>query len=166
MFLLTGLCPGPILGVPPDWATVDGGIAMTRTPDRQPLAPGLTMRTTSVRPAAVSGHEQRLAVVTLPGEIDVTNDGQVQDMLARALDGGAAVLVADAGGTSVCGCAGVNALIDAQHRAAAAGAQLRVVASPAVRRILQLTGASDVLDTYPTLTAALAGQPDHRQATG
>ena len=30
-------------------------------------------------------------------------------------------------------------------------------ASPAVRRILELTGADQVLDTYPTLTAARVG---------
>jgi anti-anti-sigma regulatory factor len=33
-----------------------------------------------------------------------------------------------------------------------------VVASPAVRRILELTGADQVLDTYPGLADALAGR--------
>jgi hypothetical protein len=43
------------------------------------------------------------------------------------------------------------------HRAAAAGAQLRVVVgSPPMRRILELTAADQVLNTYPTLAAALA----------
>jgi anti-anti-sigma factor len=116
----------------------------------------------------VSPQQPRLAVVTLPGEIDTSNDGQVQDTLTRALDDGTAVLIADAGGTTFCGCSGVTALLQTHHRAAAAGAQLRVVvSSPPMRRILELTGADQVLNTYPTLTAALAdGQapsPIHQQ---
>jgi anti-anti-sigma factor len=103
-------------------------------------------------------------VVTLPSEIDLSNDGQVQDTLAIALDDGTAVLVADARGTTYCGCSGVTALLLAHHRAAAAGAQLRVVVgSPSMRRILELTAADQVLKTYPTLAAALAyGQTPDR----
>jgi anti-anti-sigma factor len=102
-------------------------------------------------------------VVTLPAEIDASNDGQVQDTLTHELEHGTAVLVADAAGTAFCDCAGVTALILAHRRAAAAGAQLRVAASPAMRRILELTSADQVLDTYPTLAAALAdGQAPDR----
>jgi anti-anti-sigma factor len=103
-----------------------------------------------------TGTGLQVAVVTLPAEIDVRNDGQVGDALAGALRSGAAVLVADASGTRFCGCAGVTALIRAHHEAAAAGAQLRVAASPAVRRILELTQADGLLSTYPTVPAALA----------
>jgi anti-sigma B factor antagonist len=112
----------------------------------------------------VSPQQPQLAVVTLPGEIDASNDGQVLDTLTSALDGGTAVLVADAGRTTFCGCSGVTALIRTHHQAAAAGAQLRVVAaSRAMRRILELTGADQVLDTYPTRAAALAdGQAPDR----
>jgi anti-anti-sigma factor len=88
-------------------------------------------------------------VVTLPGEIDITDDGHVQDMLARALDDGTAVLIADASRTAFCDCSGARALLRIHHKAAAAGAQLRVAASPAMRRILELTGADRVVDTYP-----------------
>ena len=57
----------------------------------------------------------------------------------------------------------MTALLRTHHRAAAAGAQLRVVVgSPAMRRILELTAAGQVLNTYPTLAAALAD----RQAPG
>jgi anti-sigma B factor antagonist len=98
------------------------------------------------------------AVVTLPAEIDVSNGEHSYDALAGALRSGAAVVVADASGTTFCGCAGVTALIRAHHRAAAAQAQLRVAASPAVRRILELTRADRVLSTYPTVAAALHEQ--------
>ncbi len=105
----------------------------------------------------MSPQQPWLAVVTLPGEIDISNDGQVQGTLTRALDDGTAVLVADAGGTTFCGCSGVTALLLTHHRAAAAGAQLRVVVgSPSMRRVLELTAADQVLNTYPTLAAALA----------
>jgi anti-anti-sigma factor len=112
----------------------------------------------------VSLQQPRLAVVTLPDEIDTSNDGQVQDALTSALAGGAAVLVADAGDTAFCGCSGVTALLLTHHRAAAAGAQLRVVVgSPSMWRMLELTAADQVLNTYPTLAAALTeGQTPDR----
>ena len=122
----------------------------------QPASPQPGMAAAAVTP------QPRLAVVTLPGEIDASNDGQVQDTLTRALDAGTAILVADAGATTYCGCSGVTALLLTHHRAAAAGTQLRlVVGSPPMRRILQLTAADQVLNTYPTLAAALAGGQAH-----
>jgi anti-anti-sigma factor len=138
---------------------------MTTAPGGELAAPGHQLPPASPQPgtamAAAPPRRPRLAVVTLPGEIDASNDGQIQDTLTRALDGGTAVLVADAAATAFCGCSGVTALLLAHHRAAAAGAQLRVVVgSPPMRRILELTAADQVLNTYPTLAAALAdGQP-------
>jgi anti-sigma B factor antagonist len=143
-------------------------MAMTTAPGGQLAAPGHKLQPASPQPgtagAAASPQQPRLAVVTLPGEIDISNDGQVQDTLTSALDDGTAVLVADAGGTTFCGCSGVTALLLTHHRAAAAGAQLRVVVgSPPMRRILELTAADQVLNTYPTLAAALAdGQAPDR----
>ena len=144
------------------------GMAITMAPGGEPAAPGHTQQPASHQPGAaaatVSAQQPRLAVVTLPDEIDASNDGQVQDTLTRALDDGTAVLVADAGATTFCGCSGVTALLLTHHRAAAAGAQLRVVvASPLMRRVLELTAAARVLNTYPTLAAALAdGQAPDR----
>ena len=141
---------------------------MTTAPRRELAAQGHKLQSASPQPgtagATMSPQQPRLAVVTLPGEIDTSNDGQVQDTLTSALDDGTAVLVADAGGTTFCECSGVTALLFTHHRAAAAGAQLRVVVgSPSMRRILELTAADQVLNTYPTLAAALAdGQAPHR----
>ena len=134
---------------------------MTTAPSGELATPGQKLQPSSPQPgtagAAVSPQQPRLAVVTLPREIDISNDGQVQDTLTSALDHGTAVLVADAGATAFCGCSGVTALLLTHHRAAAAGAQLRiVVGSPSMRRILELTAADQVLHTYPTLAAALA----------
>jgi len=141
---------------------------MTTAAGGELAVPGHKLQSASPRPgtagAAASSRKPGLAVVTLPGEIDASNDGQIQDTLTSALDDGTAVLVADAAATAFCGCSGVTALLLAHHRAAAAGAQLRVVVgSPSMRRILELTAADQVLNTYPTLAAALAdGQPPDR----
>ena len=140
---------------------------MTTAPGGALAAPGQKLQSASPQPgtAGAAGSPQpRLVVVTLPGEIDTSNDGQVQDTLTRALDDGTAVLVADAGRTTFCGCSGVTALLLTHHRVAAAGAQLRVVVgSTSMRRILELTAADQVLNTYPTLAAALAdGQAPDR----
>jgi anti-anti-sigma factor len=142
-------------------------MAMTTAPGGKLATPGHKPPPGAPQPGtagAAASPQPRLAVVTLPAEIDISNDAQVQDTLTRALDDGTAVLVADAGGTTFCGCSGVTALLRAHHRAAAAGAQLRVVAgSPSMRRILKLTAADRMLNTYPTLAAALAdGQAPDR----
>jgi anti-anti-sigma factor len=146
-------------------------MAMTTAAGGELAAPGHKLQSASPQPgttvaAASPGQprQPRLAVVTLPGEIDASNDGQVHDTLTSALDDATTVLVADASGTSFCGCSGVTALLLTHHRAAAAGAQLRVVVgSPPIRRILELTAADQVLHTYPTLAAALAdGQTPDR----
>jgi anti-sigma B factor antagonist len=136
---------------------------MTMPSNRRFPAPDLERGTCPVQSAtakaATSPHARQPAVVALPSEIDLTNADKVHDALTRARESGTAVIVADATETTFCDCAGVRALIRAHRQATAAGTDLRVAstASPAVRRILELTGADQVLDTYPTLTAALDG---------
>ena len=101
----------------------------------------------------------RQAVITLPEEIDMTNASQVHGTLVRALDDGTAVLIADAARTMFCGSATVTTLMRAHNRAAATGAQLRIAAGPAMRRLLELTGADRTLHVYPTVAAALTAPP-------
>jgi anti-anti-sigma factor len=100
---------------------------------------------------------RKITFVRLPQAIDVTNDSVVLESLAAALAGGPSIVVADGGGTTFCDCAGVAALICAHRQAAAAGAQLRVVAaSVQVQRVIKLTAACDVLDIYRIMDDALA----------
>jgi anti-sigma B factor antagonist len=97
-------------------------------------------------------------VIVLPAEIDVTNADQVGVNLDRALDAGTEVLVVDMTATEFCDSAGVQALVRAVHRAAAGGSGLRLAAGThPVRRVLELTGADQVIDTYPDLAAATHG---------
>ena len=138
---------------------------MTAAPDTRLLALGHKTQPVPLQPEAAGIPTSALrpgqALVTLPEEIDASNDLQVIDALARAaLEDRTAVLVADAGRTSYCGSTGVTALMRAHDQAAASGVQLRVVAgSPGLRRIMELTGADQVLDIYLSLDAALAGRP-------
>ncbi len=115
----------------------------------------------AVAEAATSPYARQPVVVTLPREIDLVNASQVHDALTLARESGTAVVVADATETTFCDCAGVRALVCAHRQAAAAGTDLRVAApaGPAVRRVLELTGADQVLHTYPSLPAALDGPP-------
>jgi anti-anti-sigma factor len=112
----------------------------------------------SLGPQAATARGSQIAMVTLPAEIDVGNDGQVCAALTSALHGEATVLIADASGTTYCGWAGVRALIRAHNWAAATGTPLRVAASSPVRRILEVTGIDHLLRTYPSLAAALDGE--------
>lgn len=105
----------------------------------------------------------RPVVITLPGEIDMSNAGQVHDTLVCALDDGAVVLIADAAGTMFCDSATITTLLRVHHRAAATGAQLRIAASRAMRRVLRLTGVDSTLHVYPTVADAVTAPP---QPTG
>jgi len=99
----------------------------------------------------------QVAVATLPVEIDLVNAGQVREDLLSVLNRGPATLIVDMGGTTFCDSAGVNALVRAYKRAAASGAQMRlVVSAPAVQRVLAITGVDRLIGIYPSVAAALA----------
>ena len=117
----------------------------------EPLHPG------AAGTAAMPRHPEH-SVIALPGEIDICIHGQVEASVSLAMSEGATVLIADGSHTTFCDCSGVHALVRAHSQAVAAGVQLRIAASPAICRILQLTGADHVLDTYSTVFEALAGR--------
>jgi anti-sigma B factor antagonist len=105
-------------------------------------------------------------VVALPEEIDIANALQVGEDLRAALRPGLAVLIADMTSTMFCDSAGLRQLLLATDAAAAVGAELRLVTeSTAVLRVLQVTGTDRLLQTYPTLPAAIAG-PERAVAEG
>ena len=110
----------------------------------------------------------QVAVVTLPAEIDVTNADTVRDELLAALNQGAVLLIADMSQTSFCDSSGVSAMVRVFRRAAAGGSELRmVVRTPAVQRVLSITGVDRLVDVYPSVAASLAGpdgQPDNATA--
>jgi anti-anti-sigma factor len=107
----------------------------------------------------VEGYELRRmgqhGVITAPAEVDVTNVGDVCRALLSAAGQDVPVLIIDMSRTTFCDSAGVHAIIAAYHQAAAAGTELRLVAT-AVLRILTIVGVDQLIPIYPDLEAALA----------
>ena len=99
----------------------------------------------------------RVAVVTLPAEVDVSNAEQIHQDLAAVVAQDASLVIADMSTTTVCDSAGVTALVRAVRQANASGAGLRLAASaPAVTRVLGITGVDRLIGIYPSVAAAMA----------
>jgi anti-sigma B factor antagonist len=101
--------------------------------------------------------------MTLPVEIDITNADQVREDLLSVVNQGAALLVADLSKTTFCDSSGISALARSFRRAQASGGEMRLaVSTPAVHRVLALTGVDRLIDIYPSVTAALS-DPQQKQ---
>src|SRR5580704_17620152 len=99
------------------------------------------------------------AIVAFPGQVDVSNVDQLRDRLLSVINRGAAVVVVDMTGTLSCDHAAMDAIARAYQRAAASGAQLRlVVTAPVIRRVLGIEGLDRVVSIYPSLEAAEAAE--------
>ncbi len=99
----------------------------------------------------------RLAVVTLPEHIDVSNVAELREQLLSVINRGAAVLAVDMTATMSCDHATVDAFARAYQRATVSGTQLRLaVGAPVVRRVLSIEGLDRLVSIYPTLEAAIA----------
>jgi anti-sigma B factor antagonist len=107
----------------------------------------------------------RVAVVSLPAEIDISNADLIREDLLSIVNRGATTLVVDMGGTMFCDSAGVNALVRTLKRATANGTGMRLVVSThAVRRVLDITGVDHLIDIYPSVGAALATTDQARRS--
>jgi len=104
----------------------------------------------------------RRAVVSLPEHIDVSNAGQIRELLLSVINRGALVLIADLSATVSCDHAGADAVVRAYQRAVVSGAQLRlVVTAPIVRRLLAIEGLDRLVSIYQSVeAAAAAGMPE------
>jgi anti-sigma B factor antagonist len=101
----------------------------------------------------------RVAVVRMPEEIDVTIADEIREELLAVLNQGASALVLDMTRTTFCDSSGVGALVRAQRRASASGADLRVATdSPVVLRVFSLVGLGQLIDVYPDVSSALASE--------
>ena len=97
-----------------------------------------------------------VVVIGLPGEIDLTNAGEVLALITAAFSPGVAVVIADLTTTRFCDSAGLRQLLQARQHATAAGVQLRLVIPPRgpVGRLVELTGINRYVPVYPTLQLA------------
>ncbi|WP_454196603.1 STAS domain-containing protein [Nocardia sp. Marseille-Q1738] len=91
-------------------------------------------------------------VVIVQGEVDMASAPQLQAALKEAQRGGKS-LVVDMSEVGFLGSAGLSVLLVASE---AQQARLRVVASDAVRRPIELTALDELLSVFPSLDAALA----------
>ncbi|MBV9446314.1 MAG: STAS domain-containing protein [Streptosporangiaceae bacterium] len=104
--------------------------------------------------------EGDIVIVTLPAEIDVTNADEIREQLLSAANQGASVLVADMTQTTFCDSSGITALVRGFRRANENGTKFRLATtSPAVLRVLEITGVDRLIDVYSTIAEAL-GSPN------
>ena len=92
----------------------------------------------------------------LTGEIDFTSTGPLQVTLNGMILPGGGTVVVDLSGIEFIDSSGLGALIGANRIAKERGTRLVLVASAAVRRLLQVTALDTVLDAYDDLPAAEA----------
>ena len=94
------------------------------------------------------------AIVTLPAEIDLTNQEGVYDRLDAAFASGAPVVIADFTATTFCDCSSLRGLLAVQERAASRNAQLWLAIPPGTtaRRVAELIGLDRRLPVYPNLS--------------
>ena len=99
----------------------------------------------------------QLAVVTLPGEIDMANVDGIGRQLASAFTPGVRAVIADMTATTFCDTLGISMLVRACRQAAAHGGQLRLLMPcPSVLKVMDVLGVDAVLPIYHSLERALA----------
>ncbi|GAA4668385.1 MULTISPECIES: STAS domain-containing protein [Amycolatopsis] len=100
--------------------------------------------------------ERDAVVVEVLGEVDLLTAPHLTAAVADELDGRAPVVVADLSRVDFFGAAGLEALSPLRARAERAGVALRLLASPAVRRLLVLTHTEQELPVHDDLATAIA----------
>jgi len=101
----------------------------------------------------------RSPVVSMPDEIDVTNAGEVLNLITAACGPGVTAVIVDLTATRFCDSGGLRHLLLAYGRVAAAGAQLRLAipSDGPIGRVVELTGINRQVAVYPTLELAIDG---------
>ncbi|MEV5649646.1 STAS domain-containing protein [Nocardia sp. NPDC052254] len=98
--------------------------------------------------------EGSAVVVTVYGEVDMNSAPQLQSALDEALRESPAAVVLDMSEVGFLGSAGLSVLLTVSQAGTAA---LRVVASPAARRPIEVTALDELLELFPSVEAALNG---------
>lgn len=99
----------------------------------------------------------RQLVALLPEQVDVSNAEPIGEQLLRLIDHAPAVLIADMTATVSCDHAGAAALARVYQQALANGTELRlVISTPAVRRVIAISGLDRLVPVFPALEEARA----------
>jgi anti-sigma B factor antagonist len=95
-------------------------------------------------------------VVSVAGEIDIATVSQLRPALESAVSGGAQV-TADLSGVTFMDSTGLGVLIQALKHSQATGGDFRlVVTQPNVKKVLEITGLTELFSIHDSLADALA----------
>ena len=99
------------------------------------------------------------AIAALTGDLGIASAPALREQL-RSLLRAASQLIIDLSAVEHADASGLAVLVGSGHRARLLGGSLRLAApSPEVARILSATGMNQHLDIFPTVRAAITGQP-------
>ncbi|MEZ5126568.1 MAG: STAS domain-containing protein [Thermoleophilia bacterium] len=94
-------------------------------------------------------------IVTLAGEVDIYTAPRFKEGMLELLDGGVHTLIVDLSGVTFIDSTALGVLIGGLRRVHDAGGSMAlVVATPAVERVLSITGLDRVFAVYATRAAA------------
>ena len=98
-------------------------------------------------------------IAALSGELGIASAPALREQL-RSLLRAASQLIIDLSAVEHADASGLAVLVGSGHRARLLGGSLRLAApSPEVARVLSATGISQHLNIFPTVRAAITGQP-------
>jgi anti-anti-sigma factor len=105
------------------------------------------------------------AIAALSGDLGIASAPALREQL-RSLLRAASQLIIDLSAVEHADASGLAVLVRSGHRARLLGGSLRLAApSPEVARVLSATGMNQHLDVFPTVRAAITGQPRLPEAT-
>jgi anti-sigma B factor antagonist len=106
-----------------------------------------------------------LAVLTTPDEIDISNAGLLREALLAADACSQSAVIVDMTGTEFCDSTGLSVLVQALRHAEQADTQLTlVVCTPALRRMLAVSGVGGLFQTHDSLAEAVDAARARRPA--
>ena len=104
------------------------------------------------------------AIAALSGDLGIASAPALREQL-RSLLRAASHLIIDLSAVEHADASGLAVLVGSGHRARLLGGSLRLAApSPEVARVLSATGMNQHLDVFPTVRAAITGQPGQPEA--
>jgi anti-sigma B factor antagonist len=99
-------------------------------------------------------------IAALSGELGIASAPALREQLLSLLRPAASHLIIDLSAVEHADASGLAVLVGSRRRARLLGGSLRLAApSPEVARVLSATGLNQHLDIFPTVRAAITGQP-------
>ena len=99
---------------------------------------------------------EETAVLSLIGEVDVANAGQVKEAALKLVSDGAKRLVVNLNGTEYMDSSGLGILVGLLKRLKESGGQMALAAArPRVKRLFEITGLTQVFALCEDVAAAL-----------